>query len=457
MKHRIDRAGATALVLLSLIVGCTGPVLSPRDAGGDAGTAEDAGPETDAGPERDAGPGTDAGSFVDLEVNVVARVENRVVYEPFGGTLVRVDGSDGSTYENETDAAGSYTFRLPAESVPWTVTVARPGYTATSIFDVTGPIAGAIHLLPIAESPPSSPRVMSGSITGRTTSIDEHIAFYGPDITGQGVTGDVYSAELLDGFTTNLRLQVVEWDDPVTDPPRNAVWIDIDRSLADLSGIDIVFPSPPRAIVDTPMTITVPTTGLLSSSTFTVVPNSPVALRRQDEFWYPVGRVSAVESGAGTFDANVRAFDGDMAASHASLRLTDSSAVRILMNAPVVSGSTFDVPSVEQLDAGGSSLADIVLTWNAPAYSHLGASATSDGARGGWFIYSYSAEATEISRGWPELPGGLTLADLNLGTASGAPNVVNTFALTYEDGVMPWEFSRHQTQRAVLVVSDIPH
>lgn len=62
-----------------------------------------------------------------------------------------------------------------------------------------------------------------------------------------------------------------------------------------------------------------------------------------------------------------------------------------------------------------------------------------------------------MTRRWPELPGGLTLADLNLGASSGAPNLVNTFALTYEDGVAPWEFSGHGTLRAVLVVSDIAH
>jgi len=429
---------------------------SALDAGAsDAGGARDAGPGADAGPADAGGPdaGTpDAGATTELEVRVVVRDPITNAYEPSDGVFVRVDGSDGSTVEGETDSAGVVALTLDAASAPWTVTAARAGHTATSIFGVTGPIDGAIHLSPNAPVTPTT-RMMSGMISGRSVPTAS-VFLDGPGVTNLMVSDDTYTAEVSDDATTALRVLAVEWETPDL-PPANAVWLDIDRSRADLSMTDIALPDPPRAVVDTPMTVTIPTMGLLAGSTFTVVAGSNRAFRQEAAFFHSVGRVGATDAGAGAFDLLVQAFDSDMEPTHVSLDLTDGSAVTLLATAPFASGSTWDVPAVEQLEWAGATLGAGTVTWNAPAYAHLGASVVNESGAGGWFIYSYDAVTTDLTITWPQLPAGLTILDLDLGLAAGAAGRANTFALSYATDVRPWEWTRLGERAAVVVAADV--
>ena len=128
-------------------------------------------------------------------------------------------------------------------------------------------------------------------------------------------------------------------------------------------------------------------------------------------------------------------------------------AAQIIATAPVTAGSTFDVPAAERIDAAGASMGTLTLTWQGSAYAHVGASVTPAGGGTGWFLYSYDAAATEVSAPWPRLPSGVAFADLGLGPSS--IGRINTFVITYEAGVRPWEWASLREARAIVTSRDV--
>ena len=143
---------------------------------------------------------------------------------------------------------------------------------------------------------------------------------------------------------------------------------------------------------------------------------------------------------------HVTAFDDDFDADPYAFAELDNDAQRaqFFARAGVSENAVVSIPPAEMLDASGSNLDDLSLTWLAPAHTHIGASAVSGG--GAWYVYASATDAPS-TRVWPHLPEGISLADL--GFDQSAP-VINVFAATQPVGVPPWEWSKLNDQLAVV-------
>lgn len=456
-----------ALIVSAGMLGC-GDDAAPPDSGPTDAGSRDAG-STDAG-RRDAGAadagtpdagtdaaGRDAGSPVTFEVDVVAYF---VVTYPLEGALVRVDDALGGTRTLGTDADGHVVFELPEGSSPWNVTAAMPGFTATSVIGVTGPLDDPIHLggagardtFPVGVVR----RTVSGSISGRTLTEDNTVFVTG--LVRDAMVdhaADTWTAQMNDfPDAPSLRLLALEW----MDGPVNAVWLDVDRTGEDVTGVDIAFPDPPRSTTTTTMTLNLPTAGFVMADGFVPHMNGDrTALRRVGRIDYPVGLGDIEPVADGTTTWTIDALDGDMAPTLALLDLAESadpgpSYRHVLVTAEVAADAVIDVPEVEDIDRGGVDLETIGPIVRAPEYAHAGMSIVGDG--NGWFFYSYEgAEWDGIDL--PELPEGMSFADLGHTVPTGTRHI---FCLTWAESTKPWNWSQLGALRAVLLTEpmDLP-
>lgn len=91
---------------------------------------------------------------------------------PVDGASVRIEGR-GEIVETLTDVLGHAAAAVHTGSGPWDVTVARAGFIAVSVINVSGPIEQPLHLNPLAprsaQPPQNSVRaVLSGAVRGRS-------------------------------------------------------------------------------------------------------------------------------------------------------------------------------------------------------------------------------------------------------------------------------------------------
>ena len=443
--------GGWGCVLCVALLGACGGESRTTDAGTRDSAITDGGPTEavplDAAPDAGAPPtdagSSDAGGGTDLTVDVVGMNHVWLDFAPLENARIRVDGADGSTTEGRTDVSGRATIRVPTGSAPWTVTAAREEYSAASLIGVEGPIEGALHLRPTGSIPDPSVVAVSGDIVGAASASRVEVAGPGVRSFSRGVSGGDYMLSIGErpGAGT-IRVLATEWlGGSVDPPPYNAAWLDIDLAASDLSGNDIVFPSPPRAVATSSMTVEVPTTGAVDASSFTQHSEARLAVLIQDEYPHPVGNVTASPSAtSGTFDVEVNAFTGDMAPTHVYVILSDGGEWRVSATAPFADGSSIVVPAANAIEAVGSNLGDLRMTVEAPAHAHVGASILA-----AWYVYAW-AGGPWVDIPWPELPSGMTVEDL--GVAPPSPQV-NVFAVS-TDADRPWEITGPSSSRGIV-------
>jgi hypothetical protein len=376
--------------------------------------------DTGAADAADGG-ATDAGGGTVVTVDVVSFDPYWVDFSPLEDAQVRVDGADGTTTEGTTDAMGRAIVRVPEGSGPWTVTAARPGYSVVSLLDVDGPIESPLRLLPTTTSPPAT-RTVSGSIMGAVPSA---VGALGPGVRSFSPAGaSTYTLEMADRAGAGLvRVMALE-----AGPfPYNAAWVDIDLSATDLSGIDIAFPSPARAVATSSMSLVVPTTGVVDASAFTLA--SSGAVHTIDGFPFPVGTAQVTAATGGTYSVEIEALTGDMAPTQIRVELTDGAQLGVAVFAPFADGSTFTIPPAAALEATGTNLGDVRLTMDAPMHDYTGAVVRN------WRVYTFGSGGL-VDEPWPELPSGMTAADVPLSPTSTTLALV---ASSFDDGVAIWD------------------
>ncbi len=413
---------------LALAAGCSGSSASgPHGAGAGGAPGEGGAPATGVGPA--AGHGS---SISSLEVRVVDGDLSSEL--PLPAVLIGVEGADGQVVEGTTDSMGTATLAVDPASAPWTVTAARPRWTVVTIVGVTGPLHDPIALLSQSGELPSRTRTFSGRVTGLAPGpVLDGVYLWGPDNLGAGNNSVSYEATIADwGPTTPLRLLATDsgyvWPSTMA---KNAVWVDIDRSLADLSHVDIAFPTPARQVTTTHMTVRLPTSGAVDGRGMSA--DIGWSRRVAGTAAYTVGVLSAQVGGDGVADVEAQSFDGDMVPTHLQTHFAGPGSF-VNAWAPVTPSGTFDVPAAEVLSVTGTSLADVRVSARATAYGHVGAVLWAD--RNFWHVYSYGAMDFS-DEPWPKLPTGVTMATLGFtGSAS-----FDALAITVEDGTAPWGLS----------------
>lgn len=423
--------------------GAGGGTDEPAGSGGQGG--ERAGSVAEGG---DAG--AQGGSTVELTLDVIEHGD--VIPTPGAGVSVRIDGK-GASVETRTNERGHAAATLDAATGPWEVTVARADFHAVSIIDVTGPIRQPLHLYPQTWALPSTDEIsvsMSGAIRGRTDSSTQ-VHLEAPAVGTVALWETKYSATVSAApDTEQLRILVTERDasvDPnVGGPILNALWLNIPWTGADLIA-DIDFPAPPRHSSPMTMVIEAPTTGAVIAAGFTATADR--ARRVESNFAFNVGGTEIIPDPnvEGRFMWTIDALAGDMAPTVVATSLHDDSGERLVyVRAVPDEGAVIDVPPAKQLDAVGAEIDSLSLSWEASAYSRVGASVrNTDGRGGAWFVYS-SGNRKLIAHAWPRLPSDVSLADVGL--AEGELQL-NVFALSIAGDVEPWN-SNGEDEHAVM-------
>lgn len=452
-----------AIACLTVLSGCSGETQlassRTRDASPEsrsdvdrlleASTAMDEGPKLSQAPDASGEASIVEASVIDFSVDVV-RSPRIGSWVPAGGALVHLEGRSGSV-ELTTDAAGRAATTLDPTKGPWDATIALVGHTVISILDVSGPIAGRVHLNskhPIVNAPR---RALSGAITGRTSQVGD-VELEGPAALLFEDHGTTYTATVREyPDLTTLHFLALDWPNRnPQSPPVNAVWLDVPVTGGDLTA-DIHFPTPPRRVTRTTMTVQAPSSGAVVGGQ--LLPPSPESVYRREKDWsYTVGSSTyeSVSAAPGRFTWVVEAFDGDMAPFRVSADFRDAAEEHeVFVDTTLVANGVIDVPGAETLEAVGTGIDTLSMSWSAPGHSRVGASLVPNGptTAGSWYVYSFDG-ATIASHPWPHLPAGMSLTDVDLADPNNLK--VNVFAQTLDDSTEPWDFTGHGGQRAVI-------
>ena len=412
-----------------------------------------------AGPSADGGAGAtaatggrDADTTVQLSLDVV---QSRAFYawEPSAGAHVRIDGADTSL-EATSDEAGHVVARVAPDSGPWDVTVALAGFDVISVLGVTESLSRPIHLSRSTPMDASSEerRTVSGAIVGRSWP-GSVLDVSGPGLPSVSWKVGSHSLRLWPPpEPAPLRLLATEWDSHDDDAtPLNAVWLDIPAKGDE--PVDIVLPSPPRKVARSQHVLELPSTGPVVGAD--VVLSAPYVTRVEDGYGYKVGR-SQLEptEDENRFTWSVAAFTGDLAPNRVSAILesvlTDGQSREILADLEPSTEESVRVPAAESLETTGATLDELEVGWSASAYTHAGASIRAREGFGGWFIYTFAGNESEL-RPWPRLPDSVTREEVGLAADDFR---VNVFAVT-EQGV-PWDWQGLSHERAVVVSTRVP-
>ena len=433
------------MVALTIIAAC-GRSTAERPRSGPGSTA--GGGSGGDGSSAGAG-GVSAGDTLALSFRVLEGVT--WAQGPAKGAHVRVDGS-GVTREGVADADGRAVVEVGADTGPWDVTFALAGHAPVTILGVTRSVAEPVTLSPNVHAMLTDGVWVSGAVAGRSTETST-IRVNGISERSYSFLDGDYLAKVAappDGNTLHLLITEREDDDRLS-PILNAMWLDLPWTGLDITA-DIVLPNPPRTPVSTSLVIEAPATGVVTAETLEPEPPD-IVLRHLGRVGAVVGTQEVVRDAdhVGRFEWRVDALDGDMAPTTASTTLssTESTEQLFVTTASLDEGRLLRVPPAEVLDARGSRIEDLSLTWSAPEHTFVGASLGHAAALpGGWYVYSYDARAF-TDHPWPKLPSAVSLADVDLGDDEAL--VVYAFAITQPEGHKPWDWGEGTSElRAVI-------
>jgi FG-GAP-like repeat len=429
------------LLLVALPGACGSTRSTPANGSGSSGGgAADGGAST-----SNAGGEESAAALIDLGIEVVrsSRARGWVAAK---GARALAQGIQGST-EAVTDERGRARLLVEPGSGPWDVTVALENHSAVSILNLDGPLAGRVHLWARGNAVEADvvERALAVTVLGRS-SASSLLAMRGQGLlsSASGDSNALVSSRFLDyEGATPLRLLVTEETAETDWLPLNAAWLVAPRTGTDLTA-EIRLPAS-RRVRTTKMVLETPQEGAVIGRGMKAERHE--AHRWQDDYSFRVGAswLDPEPDAEGRFDWHVAAFEDDMAPSYATIELAhDVEHEMLLARAPVSEGAVVSIHPAQALDATGSDVNALSLTWLAPGHSHIGASLQGDGS---WYVYGAASDQT-LTHAWPRLPDGFSLADL--GFSADTNLVVNVFAITQPVGSTPWDWTKPTERTAVV-------
>lgn len=190
---------------------------------------------------------------------------------PVAGAAVRVEDATGARFfEGTTDAAGRATIDIEAELYPVSVSVAKAAYFATAVVGLPSGVSRTIRIDPVPQAPnPPPPDPVIGDLAGtfyNRSSINNRAVVTGVDVQGSDGGGVSYMMQYI---VSNDPMTLVALDYDANDGLYNAVVTSTVRTPGPMS-VDITFPRPPLAVVNTDVVLAVPSTGVFSGQRYTL-------------------------------------------------------------------------------------------------------------------------------------------------------------------------------------------
>jgi hypothetical protein len=384
------------------------------------------------------------------------RLTVRVVLGPFvpaergSNFSVVATNRAGMTLRSTTDSEGVANIDTPIGSGPWDVTVARVGFLAVSILDVTANLDARVYTEALTERRQSvAPRALTArfrnaadtsvaSLFSRALANSEYAS--APDWTLEqhddrrpGVPGArFYAIEWLsDGSGFPLRpLRAVQLDTVSASQP-GPIAFDVDFSRSTLMA------------TESTVQVELPSEGLVTRETVRRGAPSrvqfPFVYEHGASFGsYPVGTVSADYPRSATGPIiTIAHFTGELLPDSAGITYGSDTANPLeiqLWPRDLARLGRLTVPPVRQLSITGSTIDTVEVTADAAEYTPGFAVLGADGQSVGWVGYAYNNQPI-TRRKLPTLPEGFSLrAHFNGATA----RVIAT--LTHRGGSQsPWE------------------
>jgi hypothetical protein len=339
-----------------------------------------------------------------------------------GDVAVRAEGPcAGSAIEMSTDASGNLSLALPNGGAPWSVTLARAGYSAITIMDATNiGFDGDVRLDPI-EPPSYSGFAASGAVAGSvgigsTVTVDT----YDFDTTMAGAGGawsSMYYLAPAPNPAPPLQFVALELDG--TGRAVNfAAAIEQPRTGAAATGIAMVLPTPAAAFVETRVSYHLPTSGIADAMGSVVPFGVEHALLDLAQSPYVLVGSEEIERGAAPGDVTlvIRHFGGPLDANLTGFQLQGASGV---INVLVTDFTDHEVtvPPITSLGVSGASLGSLGASGVGEGYDvlvvHIGESDTEDPH---WRVFADATSGSATIASVPQLPSSVSLADIGLGT-----------------------------------------
>jgi hypothetical protein len=406
---------------------------------------------------------TDAGAL-DVEPSDSAlnplpfRLTVRVVLGPFvpaergSNFSVVATNRAGRTLRSTTDSEGVASIDTPADSVgPWDVTVARVGFLAVSILDVTANLDARVYTEALTERRQSvAPRALTArfrnaadtsvaSLFSRALANSEYAS--APDWTLEqhddrrpGVPGArFYAIEWLsDGSGFPLRPLRAAQLDTVSASQPGPIAFDVDFSRSTLMA------------TESTVQVELPSEGLVTRETVRRGAPSrvqfPFVYEHGASFGsYPVGTVSAdyPRSAMGPI-ITIAHFTGELLPDSAGITYGSDTANPLeiqLWPRDLARLGRLTVPPVRQLSTTGSTIDTVEVTADAAEYTPGFAVLGADGQSVGWVGYAHNNQPI-TRRKLPTLPEGFSLrAHFNGATA----RVIATLTHRGDSAQSPWE------------------
>ncbi len=334
--------------------------------------------------------------------------------------MVRVHAESrcsGADMQLVTDATGHLSIDLPNANAPWDLTVAKVGYAAISIIDITRiGFDGDLRLDPVAQ-PTMSMHSASGTVTGTVGATSTvQVDCYDFDTTTAAAPGHTFMGNFylgLESPTPPLVFAALELD-PTGTALNLGTTSPIARPTTDTTGVTIALPATPPTRVVTHVHLRLPSVGLTAPTVnmssivehaLLDTPGGPYVLTGSIVVTPiagdPLNLDLAITHFPGAFDVNLGAVSIRSSDAVLNVILTDITDHEIdvtPMTELGTSGSSFDTISG---DAAGAGYDVLVL--------HLGESTTE---RPHWRVFADATSGSASIAAVPHLPTGITVADI---------------------------------------------
>ena len=336
---------------------------------------------------------------------------------------VHAESACGTDMQLVTDASGALSLVLPDSGAPWDVTLAKAGYAAVSLIDITHMgFAGDVRLDPLMIGGATTMYATSGSVTGTIGA--------GSTLQIDNYDFDTMTANAAHAFSSHF---YVGYEQPA--PPLRFVALELSgsgsalnlgsaapiaRPSGPVTGVTIAMPSPAAASMLNHVTIHLPTTGITSPPHATSFGAEHALLDTSNFPFVLTGSaiVTAVGGDPSNLDLAITHFPGALDVNVTGItNATGSAILNVLVTD--LSDHTITVPPVTVLTSAGTSFADLSVFGAGVGYDvlilHLGESTTE---RPHWRVFADARSGTGTIDRLPHLPSGVTIGDIGLSAAT---------------------------------------
>ncbi len=343
------------------------------------------------------------------------------------------------TVQATADDDGYFSAAFPPTQRPFSLTVAAAGHEALTVLRLDQDVPTTLYVGPMSYSVATAP--LTGAITGKAASLNRVSVDVYDGTTVQTTAASYTSAFQLGASSAPVQVVAIEVEN---DEAINWVASPVLARSAAGHTVDVAFPSPRAALVETSLTVAPAPSGVFSSlagatyfGTLAFFPGDTSSALTTGWFTYVVSGWLRRPVGLTMVGRGVT---GPLAPNRVVLAVDRAPyALRLWVRDPLTQPThTLTAPVVTSLTSSGSSLRSVQAEGAGASFDTLALQVTGSSGSGlsktAWRIYTAPGTSQAI-QGLPLLPVGVTLADLGLGSTARVTPMLIRFA---DRASRPW-------------------